>query len=356
MFNKIVLLLLLTIPSAFATFGIVPGGQGVPATRTINTHPLSANVTVTKGDVGLGNVDNTSDVNKPVSTAQQTALDTKEPSISVGTTLQYWRGDKSFQSLVSADIPASIDLTGLPTAPTASPGTSTMQLATTAFVLSQGFLNTIGAMPVGSSSTLVTTTSASTTFVNALTTTVTVTASSAPVMALCILDLTSATAASVATVRVTINAVAGGSVTESLTVATTQHLTVPNQYVSAALGPGTYTVNCEFNRASGTGTVTVAQGSLRSVVLQGASSNGITQITGALQAGPGSGSPTMSSRVLPRQTQALLSLRVRVCPQSLRAQRQIAFYAPTAQPFRSLRSRRIQIFLVPCPLQTVALD
>ena len=33
---------------------------------------------VTKGDVGLGNVDNTSDVNKPVSTATQTALNLKE--------------------------------------------------------------------------------------------------------------------------------------------------------------------------------------------------------------------------------------------------------------------------------------
>lgn len=35
-------------------------------------------VTLVKGDVGLGNVDNTSDVNKPVSTAQQTALNLKE--------------------------------------------------------------------------------------------------------------------------------------------------------------------------------------------------------------------------------------------------------------------------------------
>jgi len=34
-------------------------------------------VTLVKGDVGLGNVDNTSDANKPVSTAQQTALDGK---------------------------------------------------------------------------------------------------------------------------------------------------------------------------------------------------------------------------------------------------------------------------------------
>lgn len=34
-------------------------------------------VTIAKADVGLGNVDNTSDANKPVSTAQQTALDKK---------------------------------------------------------------------------------------------------------------------------------------------------------------------------------------------------------------------------------------------------------------------------------------
>ena len=34
-------------------------------------------VTLTSGDVGLGNVDNTSDANKPVSTAQQTALNGK---------------------------------------------------------------------------------------------------------------------------------------------------------------------------------------------------------------------------------------------------------------------------------------
>jgi hypothetical protein len=34
-------------------------------------------VTLVKADVGLGNVDNTSDANKPVSTATQTALDTK---------------------------------------------------------------------------------------------------------------------------------------------------------------------------------------------------------------------------------------------------------------------------------------
>jgi hypothetical protein len=64
----------------------------------------------TKSDVGLSNVDNTSDANKPVSTATQTALNLK----------------------ANLDSPA---LTGTPTAPTASAGTNTTQVATTAFTL-----------------------------------------------------------------------------------------------------------------------------------------------------------------------------------------------------------------------------
>ena len=50
---------------------------------TVNGHALSGNVTVTKGDIGLGNVDNTSDANKPVSTAQQAALDAKADKTNV---------------------------------------------------------------------------------------------------------------------------------------------------------------------------------------------------------------------------------------------------------------------------------
>lgn len=69
--------------AASATTDFATAAQGtkadnaVPNTRTVAGHALSANVTLVKGDVGLGNVDNTSDVNKPVSTAQQTALDAK---------------------------------------------------------------------------------------------------------------------------------------------------------------------------------------------------------------------------------------------------------------------------------------
>lgn len=61
--------------------------------------------------VGLGNVDNTSDANKPLSTANQTALNLK------------------------ANI-ASPTFTGIPVAPTAATGTNTTQIATTEFVLS----------------------------------------------------------------------------------------------------------------------------------------------------------------------------------------------------------------------------
>ncbi len=65
-------------------------------------------VGITKSMVGLGNVDNTTDAGKPVSTLTQTALDLK------------------------ANL-ASPSLTGSPTAPTATIGDSTTKIATTAF-------------------------------------------------------------------------------------------------------------------------------------------------------------------------------------------------------------------------------
>ena len=69
-------------------------------------------VVLDKTDVGLGNVDNTSDVNKPISTASQNALDLKAPL-------------------------ASPNLTGTPTAPTPSTANNTTTIATTAFVHSR---------------------------------------------------------------------------------------------------------------------------------------------------------------------------------------------------------------------------
>lgn len=64
---------------------------------------------VTKAQVGLGNVDNTSDANKPVSTAVQNALNAKAPLASPG-------------------------FTGTPTVPTAAVGDNSTKAANTAYV------------------------------------------------------------------------------------------------------------------------------------------------------------------------------------------------------------------------------
>lgn len=54
----------------------------VSTSVTVNGHALTSNVTVTASDLSLENVNNTSDANKPISTAQQTALDLKSNLIS----------------------------------------------------------------------------------------------------------------------------------------------------------------------------------------------------------------------------------------------------------------------------------
>lgn len=69
-------------------------------------------VTLIKSDVGLDNVDNTSDANKPISTATAAALAEKAPL-------------------------ASPTFTGTPKATTTAADTNTTQIATTAFVIGQ---------------------------------------------------------------------------------------------------------------------------------------------------------------------------------------------------------------------------
>ena len=88
------------------------------------TQPVNTITGLTKASVGLSNVDNTADSAKPVSTAQQTALNLK------------------------ANL-ASPALTGTPTAPTAASTTNTTQLATTAFV------QAVNAADTGSAATAV---------------------------------------------------------------------------------------------------------------------------------------------------------------------------------------------------------
>src|ERR1035437_554628 len=54
-------------------------GDGPPEDNTLAQ--LKTDLNITKSDVGLGNVDNTSDVNKPVSAATQTALNLKVDAV-----------------------------------------------------------------------------------------------------------------------------------------------------------------------------------------------------------------------------------------------------------------------------------
>lgn len=86
------------------------------ATGSVSTRALAnAAVTVdkldpsarTKASVGLGNVDNTSDADKPVSSATQALLDNKEPKVPSGSANQYWRGDKMWATLTPASVLAN---------------------------------------------------------------------------------------------------------------------------------------------------------------------------------------------------------------------------------------------------------
>ena len=79
-------------------------------------------LSLAKSDVGLGNVDNTSDANKPVSNAQQTALDAKQATLVSGTNV---KTVSSASLLGSGDVPidmlatlaaAEISVTGTATA------------------------------------------------------------------------------------------------------------------------------------------------------------------------------------------------------------------------------------------------
>lgn len=102
---------------------------------------------ITKADVGLGNVNNTADASKPISTATQNALDLKANISSLGTaaaadTTDFAtaaQGGLADTAVQPGDLTPLAPLnsptfTGTPTAPTASPGNNSGQIATTEYV------------------------------------------------------------------------------------------------------------------------------------------------------------------------------------------------------------------------------
>ena len=92
-------------PSEDAVFDALAGKQATLVSgtniKTIEGQSLvgSGNIDLSKSDVGLGNVDNTSDANKPVSTATQTALNAKQNTLTLTTT-----GSSGAATLVGATL------------------------------------------------------------------------------------------------------------------------------------------------------------------------------------------------------------------------------------------------------------
>lgn len=150
-----------------------------------------------------------------------------------------------------------------------------------------------GPVPDGSQTSTTVVTSATTTFVTVLTCMVTITAT-AKILAVATMDIKATTAACIAQARITINGVAGQFQSLSL-LNTTDHYTSAIEAISTSLAPGTYLVNVQINRLSGTGTVNFFQGTLIAEGLQGANTQGITSITGlGLSVGPGSGAQALT--------------------------------------------------------------
>ena len=89
---------------------------GTTATQTLTSKTLTSPVIntptgIVKSDVGLGNVDNTSDANKPVSSATQTALNLKQDTSAKGAVNGYASLD-SGGKVPAAQLPAGASTVG----------------------------------------------------------------------------------------------------------------------------------------------------------------------------------------------------------------------------------------------------
>jgi hypothetical protein len=133
------------------TAGKLSGILGIPGGGTGASTAVGA-----RANLGLGNVDNTSDVDKPISSAARSALDLKVDKVAgerlinaaeiikLGNQSGVNTGDQdlsSFATKSATDAALALKaplnspvFTGAPTTPTASPGTNSTQIASTEFV------------------------------------------------------------------------------------------------------------------------------------------------------------------------------------------------------------------------------
>ena len=106
-----------TASAAVAAHVALPAAEAAAAAPVQSVNGYTGAVSLVKADLGLGNVDNTSDVNKPVSTAQQTALDLKVDENAPITGATFTKITYDAKGLVTSGTDAAIaDITGLATA------------------------------------------------------------------------------------------------------------------------------------------------------------------------------------------------------------------------------------------------
>lgn len=91
-----------TIPTTAADVG------AVPTSRTVAGKALTTDVSLVKADVGLANVDNTTDAAKPVSTATQTALNGKAATVHTHTASQISDSTSTGRSILTAADAAAV--------------------------------------------------------------------------------------------------------------------------------------------------------------------------------------------------------------------------------------------------------
>jgi hypothetical protein len=88
-----------------ADFATLTGTEEL-TNKTLNSPSINQPFGLVKGDVGLGNVDNTSDANKPISSATQTALNAKSNNLTTSNVIA-----AAFYQIALADIYTRLEFT-----------------------------------------------------------------------------------------------------------------------------------------------------------------------------------------------------------------------------------------------------